>query len=126
MLEPSDSAEARAFTMRAFELSEQFDTPVIIKMCTRVAHSQSIVEPGERVEPPVKPYEKNIGKYVMMPGNAKKRHPIVEQRTRDLIAFAENCEFNRVEWGDTSLGIIASSTCYQYAKEVFGEKASIL
>lgn len=126
MLEPSDSAEARAFTMRAFELSEQFDTPVIIKMCTRVAHSQSIVEPGERVEPPVKLYEKNIGKYVMMPGNAKKRHPIVEQRTRDLIAFAENCEFNRVEWGDTSLGIIASSTCYQYAKEVFGEKASIL
>ena len=126
MLEPSDSAEARAFTMRAFELSEQFDTPVIIKMCTRVAHSQSIVEPGERVEPPVKPYEKNIGKYVMMPGNAKKRHPIVEQRTRDLIAFAENCEFNRVEWGDTSIGIIASSTCYQYAKEVFGEKASIL
>ena len=95
-------------------------------MCTRVAHSQSIVEPGERVEPPVKPYEKNIGKYVMMPGNAKKRHPIVEQRTRDLIAFAENCEFNRVEWGDTSIGIIASSTCYQYAKEVFGEKASIL
>ncbi len=126
MLEPSDSAEARAFTMRAFELSEQFDTPFIIKMCTRVAHSQSIVEPGERVEPPVKPYEKNIGKYVMMPGNAKKRHPIVEQRTRDLIAFAENCEFNRIEWGDTSVGVIASSTCYQYAKEVFGDKASIL
>lgn len=126
MLEPSDSAEAREFTMRAFELSEQFDTPVILKMCTRVAHSQSIVEPGERMTPPVKSYEKNIAKYVMMPGNAKRRHPVVEQRTRDLIAFAENCEFNRVEMADTSIGIITSSTCYQYAKEVFGDKASVL
>ena len=126
MLEPSDSAEAREFTMRAFELSEQFDTPVILKMCTRVAHSQSIVEPGERITPPVKPYEKNIAKYVMMPGNAKRRHPLVEQRTRDLIAFAENCEFNRVEMADTSIGVITSSTCYQYAKEVFGDKASVL
>ena len=126
MLEPSDSAEAREFAMRAFELSEQFDTPVILKMCTRVAHSQSIVEPGERITPPAKPYEKNISKYVMMPGNAIRRHPIVEQRTRDLIAFAENCEFNRVEMGDTALGIITSSTCYQYAKEVFGDKACIL
>ena len=126
MLEPSDSAEAREFTMRAFELSEQFDTPVILKMCTRVAHSQSIVEPGERITPPVKPYEKNIAKYVMMPGNAKRRHPMVEQRTRDLIAFAENCEFNRVEMADTSIGVITSSTCYQYAKEVFGDKASVL
>ncbi|MGM9617201.1 indolepyruvate ferredoxin oxidoreductase subunit alpha [Butyricicoccus sp.] len=126
MLEPSDSAEAREFTMRAFELSEQFDTPVILKMCTRVAHSQSIVEPGERITPPVKPYEKNIAKYVMMPGNAKRRHPLVEQRTRDLIAFAEDCEFNRVEMADTSIGVITSSTCYQYAKEVFGDKASVL
>ncbi len=126
MLEPADSAEARAFTMRAFELSEQFDTPVILKMCTRVAHSQSIVETGERITPPEKPYEKNIAKYVMMPGNAKRRHPVVEQRTRDLIAFAENCEFNRVEMGDTALGVITSSTCYQYAKEVFGDNACIL
>ncbi len=126
MLEPSDSAEAREFTMRAFELSEQFDTPVILKMCTRVAHSQSIVETGERITPPVKPYEKNIGKYVMMPGNAKRRHPLVEQRTRDLIAYAETCDLNRVEMADTSIGVITSSTCYQYAKEVFGDKASVL
>lgn len=126
MLEPSDSAEARLFTMRAFELSEQFDTPVIIKMCTRVAHSQSIVETGERVMPPEKPYKKEISKYVMMPGNAKRRHPIVEQRTRDLIAYADDCEFNRIEMGDTAVGIITSSTCYQYAKEVFGDKACIL
>ncbi len=126
MLEPSDSGEAYAFAKKAYELSEEFDTPVIIKMCTRVAHSQSIVDPGERVVPETKPYVKNIGKYVMMPGNAIKRHPVVEERTRKLIAYAEDCEFNRVEMGDTALGIITSSTCYQYAKEVFGEKASIL
>lgn len=126
MLEPSDSSEALEFTKKAFELSEQFDTPVIIKMCTRVAHSQSIVETSERVEKEAIPYEKNIAKYVMMPGNAIRRHPIVEERTRKLIAYAENCDFNRVEMGDTSIGIITSSTSYQYAKEVFGDKASIL
>ena len=126
MLEPSDSAEAYHFVKRAFELSEEFDTPFIVKMCTRVSHSQSIVETGERVVPEPKKYEKNIAKYVMMPGNAIRRHPIVEERTRKLIAFAENCEFNRVEMGDTSVGIITSSTCYQYVKEVFGDKASVL
>ncbi len=126
MLEPSDSAEALEFTKKAFELSEQFDTPVIIKMCTRVAHSQSVVETSERVEKEAIPYEKNIAKYVMMPANAIRRHPIVEERTRKLIAYAENCDFNKVEMGDTSIGIITSSTSYQYAKEVFGEKASIL
>lgn len=126
MLEPSDSQEAYEFTKKAYELSEEYDTPVIIKMCTRVAHSQSIVDIGERKEIPAKPYEKNIGKYVMMPGNAIKRHPFVEERTRKLTALAENCDFNRVEMGDTSIGIITSSTCYQYAKEVFGDKASIL
>jgi indolepyruvate ferredoxin oxidoreductase alpha subunit len=126
MLEPSDSKEAYEFAKKAYELSEQFDTPVIIKMCTRVAHSQSVVEVGERVVPPTIPYEKNIAKYVMMPGNAIRRHPVVEERTRKLIAFAEDCEFNRVEMGDTKIGIITSSTSYQYAKEVFGDKASIL
>ena len=126
MLEPSDSGEAYEFTKKAFELSETFDTPVIIKMCTRVAHSQSIVEPGERVEPERRPYEKNIAKYVMMPGNAIRRHPVVEERMRKLVTYAEDCEFNRVEMGDTGLGIITSSTSYQYAKEVFGDKASIL
>ncbi|MGN0266217.1 MAG: thiamine pyrophosphate-dependent enzyme, partial [Lachnospiraceae bacterium] len=126
MLEPSDSAEALEFVKRAYDLSEEYDTPVIIKMCTRVAHSQSIVETSERVLPPQKPYEKNIAKYVMMPGNAKRRHPIVEQRTKALTALADNCYFNRVEMGDTSVGIITSSTSYQYAKEVFGDKACIL
>ena len=125
MLEPADSAEALAFTKKAFEISEQFDTPVLIKMCTRVAHSQSLVETGERTVP-LKEYEKNIAKYVMMPGNAIKRHPIVEQRTRDLIELAETGDLNRVEMGDTSLGIITHSTSYQYVKEVFGDKASVL
>ena len=125
MLEPSDSAEALEFTKKAFEISEQFDTPVLLKMCTRVAHSQSLVEPGER-NVPEKKYEKNIAKYVMMPGNAIRRHPIVEQRTRDLIEFAETSDLNRVEMGDTSLGIITASTSYQYVKEVFGDKASVL
>lgn len=126
MLEPSDSAEALLFAKEAYELSENFDTPVIIKMCTRVAHSQSVVETSDRVVPPVKAYEKNIAKYVMMPGNAIRRHPIVEERTRKLTEYANNCVFNRVEMGDTKLGIITSSTSYQYAKEVFGDKASIL
>ena len=126
MLEPSDSEEAYTFAKEAYTLSEEYDTPVILKMCTRGAQSQSVVETGERVGPERKPYEKNIAKYVMMPGNAIRRHPIVEERTRKLIAYAENCPFNRVEMGDTGIGIITSSTSYQYAKEVFGDKASIL
>jgi len=125
MLEPSDSAEALQFAKLAYEISEQFDTPVIIKMCTRVAHSQSVVETGERVEF-YKPYEKNIAKYVMMPGNAKKRHPIVEERTRKLIEYAEKTPINRVEFTTDEIGIVTSSTCYQYVKEVFGEGASVL
>ncbi len=125
MLEPSDSDEALRFTKLAFELSEEFDTPVIVKMCTRVSHCQSIVEKGERTEVS-KPYVRDIAKYVMMPGNAKKRHPFVEERTEKLRQWAENCEINRVEIGDTSLGIITSSTSYLYAKEVFGERASYL
>lgn len=126
MLEPSDSAEACAFAKEAYVLSEEFDTPVLIKMCTRVAHSQSVVETAERTERDAIPYEKNIAKYVMMPANAIRRHPVVEERMRRLTAFAEDCAFNRVEMGDTKLGIITSSTSYQYVKEVFGENASVL
>ena len=125
MLEPSDSQEALSFTKLAFELSEEFDTPVLLKMCTRVAHSQSIVETGER-SVPEKPYEKNIPKYVMMPGNAIRRHPIVEERTKKLTAWAETAPVNRVEMGGTELGIITASTSYQYVKEVFGDSVSVL
>ncbi len=125
MLEPSDSAEALAFTKRAYEISEEYDTPVILKMCTRVSHSQSLVELGERTEVE-KPYEKNIAKYVMMPGNAIRRHPVVEERTRKLTEFAEVCDLNRLEMGGTAMGVITSSTSYQYVKEVFGDSVSVL
>lgn len=125
MLEPSDSAEALSFAKLAYSISESFDTPVLIKMCTRVAHSQSVVETGERVEFSI-PYEKNIAKYVMMPGNAKRRHPIVEDRMNKLIAFAESTPINRVEFTSDQLGIITSSTSYHYVKEVFGSDASVL
>ena len=98
MLEPSDSAEALEFAKLAYDISEKYDTPVILKMCTRVAHSQSVVEVSERVVPERKPYEKDIPKYVMMPGNAIKRHPFVEERMKKLAAWAEDCSINRIEW----------------------------
>ncbi len=126
MLEPADSNEALQYAKIAYEISEQFDTPVFIKMCTRVAHSQSVVETSERVTPAVKPYEKNIAKNVMMPGNAKKKHPVVEARTLALQEYAETSGINRVEMRDTKLGIITSSTSYQYVKEVFGDSVSVL
>ena len=126
MLEPSDSSEALKFTKLAYELSEEFDTAVIIKMCTRVSHSQSIVETSDRVEFK-KDYEKNPAKYIMMPGNAKKRHPIVEERTAKLVEYAENCELNVFEDGESyEYGFISSSTSYQYVKEVFGNKYPVL
>ncbi|MBQ7846035.1 MAG: indolepyruvate ferredoxin oxidoreductase subunit alpha [Clostridia bacterium] len=126
MLEPSDSAEALAFTKLAYELSEQFDTPVLLKMCTRIAHSQSVVETADRVEAS-KTYEKTPQKYIMMPGNAKRRHPVVEERTKALSAWAEDCAINRVEEGsDHSRGIITSSTSYQYVKEVCGDKYPVM
>jgi len=126
MLEPSDSAEALEFAKLAYELSEEFDTPVLLKMCTRVAHSQSLVELSGRAEPERKPYEKNIAKYVMMPGNAIKRHPFVEERTQKLREWAETAPINRVELGGAELGIITASTSYQYVKEVFGDSVSVL
>ncbi|MCR5281793.1 MAG: indolepyruvate ferredoxin oxidoreductase subunit alpha [Lachnospiraceae bacterium] len=134
MLEPSDSAEALRFAKLAFDLSEEYDTPVIMKMCTRVAHSQSIVELSDRIVPERKAYEKNIPKYVMMPGNAIRRHPFVEERTEKLRAWSETSDINRIEWassGDKSpvgrrVGIITSSTSYQYVKEAFGNAVSVL
>ena len=127
MLEPSDSAEAREFAMLAFELSEQFDTPVLLKMCTRIAHAQSLVETGERVVPEPRPYVKDPAKYVMTPANAIRRHPSVEARMQALAEWAETAAVNRVEAGtDNSLGFITSSTCYQYVKEVCGDTHPVL
>ncbi len=126
MLEPSDSMEAYTFAKKAFELSEKYDTPVLLRMCTRIAHSQSIVETGEKEPVVLKDYEKNPAKYIMMPGNAIKRHPFVEERTLALQKMAENCEFNTVEMNSDEIGIITSGCSYLYVKEVMGNSASIL
>lgn len=127
MLEPADSGEALEFAKKSFELSEQFDTVVLMRTCTRMAHSQSIVDTAERVEVAQKEYEKTPDKYIMMPAFAKKRHPIVEERMAKLALFAETCEFNRIDEGsDKTLGIITSGTCYQYVKEVFGDSVPVL
>ena len=126
MLEPADAEESLEFTKLAYEISEEYDTPVFIKMCTRIAHSQSVIETSEREEFS-KTYEKNGAKYIMMPGNAKRRHPIVEERTAALTEYAETSPINRLEDGnDRSIGIITSSTSYQYAKEVCGDKYPVL
>ena len=127
MLEPADSQEALDYAKLAFDLSETYDTPVLLKMCTRVAHSQSIVTVGERTEI-TKPYEKNPPKYIMAPANAIRRHPFVEERTAKLTAYAETSGINRIDEGDNSrgFGIITSSTSYQYVKEVFGDTVSVL
>ena len=126
MLEPSDSEEAREFAKLAFEISEKFDTPVLYKMCTRVAHSQSITEGVDRVVPEHKPYEKNISKYVMAPANAIRRHPFVEQRMKDLEKWGETSGVNKIEDAGAKVGIITSSTSYQYVKEVLGDSVNIL
>ena len=126
MLEPADSAEALAFAKLAYELSERFDTPVLLKMCTRISHSQSVVNLGQRQEHTGE-YEKNIAKYVMMPGNAKRRHPVVEERTKALIAYAEETSINFVDEGESrKIGIITGSTSYQYVKEVCGDRYPVM
>ena len=126
MLEPSDSEESRVFVKKAFEMSEKFNTPVLLKMVTRVAHSQSIVDTEERVEPDRVPYVKDPAK-VMMTLNSRNAHIRDEERTKALIEYAESTELNSVEMGeDTSVGIITDSTSYQYAREVLGDKVSIL
>ncbi len=127
MLEPADSAEAKEFAKAAFELSEKFDTPVIFRTCTRIAHSQCAVEMEEPETHELLAYEKNPKKYIMAPANAIAKHPVVEERTKALTEYAENCPFNRVELAeDKSLGIITSGTSYQYVKEIYGDSVSVL
>ncbi len=125
MLEPSDSSECREYVLRAFELSEEFDCPVILRLSTRVAHSRSIVETGERKEGIIKEYSKNTQKYVMMPAMARKRHLFVEERMRLLKAYAEKADLNRIEYGSETTGIITSGISYQYSKTAM-ENASFL
>ena len=126
MLEPSDSVEAYAFARSAFDLSERFDTPVLFRSCTRMAHSQALVEVGEREEKVPKEYVKQPQKYIMAPANAIRRHPFVEQRMKDIVEYAEDCPYNRVETADSDIGIITCGTAYLYVKEVFGDGVNIL
>ena len=125
VIEPSDSAEAKAFMKRAFELSEKYDTPVILRSTTRLSHSQGIVELEDRVEVPDKEYEKRIDKYVMMPGMAKKRHLFVEDRLNRMAADMATDPLNRIEYADKKIGFITSGIAYQYVKEAMPE-ASVL
>ncbi len=126
LVEPADSAECLEYTKAAFELSEKFDTPVILRLTTRIAHSQSVVNESERIPHDTGEYVKNSEKYVMMPANARPRHVTVEKRTEDLREYAESCSFNLVEMNGTGIGIITSGISYQYAKEAFGDEASYL
>ncbi len=126
MLEPSDSSEAKEFVKAAFDISEEYDTPVIVRICTRIAHSQGAVELGERQEKALPTYEKNPQKFIMAPANAIRRHPFVEERTKKLAALGDVSVLNRVEAGGADIGIICSGTCYQYVKEVFGDTVSVL
>ena len=127
MLEPADSVEAKEFTKAAFELSEKFDTPVIVRMCTRIAHSQCAVELCEPLAKVKRDYVKDPKKYIMAPANAIAKHPVVEARCAAIAEYAESTELNKVEIFDNSeLGIITSGTSYQYVKEVFGDSVSVL
>lgn len=126
MLEPSDSEECLEYAKAAYELSEKFDTPVILRLTTRVAHSRSIVNIGERNDIGVKEYVKNPGKYVMMPAMAKKRHIVVEDRMVAEREWAETASINTVEYNDKKIGVISSGICYQYAKEALGDRVSYL
>ena len=121
VIEPSDSQEALDFTRLAFDISEEFDTPVMLRITTRLAHSQTLVEEGERQEVEIKEYKKDAPKYVMLPGFARGRHVEVEKRLLRLREYSNNTEINRIEWGDRRLGVITSGVCYQYVKEVIPE-----
>ena len=126
MLEPSDSAECKEFTKKAYELSEQYDTPVFLRLSTRVSHSQSLVEEEEKTDYQLKDYDKNPAKYVMMPGNAIKRHVVVEERMRKLAEMTETTELNTVEDNGSKIGVISAGIAYVYAKEALGDSVNYL
>lgn len=127
LIEPSDSQECYDFMRGAFEISERFKTPVLFRVTTRICHSKSVVAPGERILPNLKPYVKDIRKNLMVPANSRPRHPIIEnERFKNLREYTENCPYNKEEIFDTKIGIITNGVSYQYAKEVFGENASYL
>ncbi len=125
VLEPADSAECRDFVKAAFVISETFDTPVMLRLTTRVAHSQSLVEKGERVLRELPPYQKNPQKYVMVPANAKPRHTVAEERLLKLKAYSDETELNRVEKNSAAIGVICSGIVYPYVKDALPD-ASVL
>ena len=125
MLEPADSAECIEYVKLGYALSEEYDTPVLLRLSTRISHSQSVVELGERIEQPLREYVKNPAKYVMMPANARGRHVVVEQRQARLAELAETTPLNRVERGSGKIGVITAGICYQYVKEALPD-ASVL
>ncbi len=126
MLEPSDSSECKDFTKVAFSLSEKYDVPFFIRLSTRISHSQSLVEVGERENVPIKSYEKNIAKNVMMPAMAIKKHVVVEEREKALVEFAETTDLNAIEDNGSDIGVITAGISYQYAKEALGDKVNYL
>lgn len=121
MLEPADSQECKEYIKSAFEISEEFDTPVMVRLSTRISHSTGIVYESERVNHQEKEYLKDASKFVMIPGNARKRHAVVEKRMSDLRGFSDSIGLNVVEWGSKEIGIITSGIAYQYAREAFGD-----
>ncbi len=125
VLEPADSAEAKEYMKAAFELSEAYDTPVMVRSTTRLSHSQGLVELEERVERETVPYQRNISKYVMMPANAIKRHVVVEERMKKMAEDACTMPVNRAEYRDLSVGFITGGIPYQYVREAMPE-ASVL
>ena len=126
MMEPSDSQEAKDMVKIAMEISEKFDTPVLMRLTTRVCHSKSLVEVGERKEVPIKPYKKNLGKYYLAPAVAKQLHVKVEERLKKLEEFSNETDLNYIEWNDKKIGVVSSGIAFQYAKEIFKDKASYL
>ncbi len=126
MLEPADSTECRDYAKAAYELSERFDTPVLLRLSTRVSHGRSVVECGERQELPLKEYKKDPAKNVMLPAFARPKHELVEKRTAALREWAEDCPLNRVEDNRSKTGVITSGGAYQYVKEAMGDKVNYL
>ena len=126
-LEPADSQEAKDLTVAAFDLSEQFDTPVLLRLTTRLCHTSSLVEVGTRRDfpPRIEKFPRKPAKYVMIPANARRRHPVIEQRILELAEFAETYEHNRIEMRAASLGIITAGVAYQYARDVFPEASTL-
>ncbi len=126
MLEPSDSQEAKDFVVEGIKISEEYDIPLLLRVTTRICHSKGLVEFKERQEVDIKPYERDMGKYIVVPAHARKLHVTLEERLKKLEELSNNTPLNFIEWNDKKIGIITSGISYQYAKEVFGDSASYL